>query len=496
VEKGKAMPPGNRPPEGKLRASCPARAAEVITAGGKGTGKTYTLPRICIGADASGSGKTTLTCALLRALKNRSLDPAVFKCGPDYIDPLFHREVAGVYSSNLDLYFFDEPTVKYLLRENSRDRDIAVIEGVMGYYDGLSGTVTDASTYHLASVTETPVILVEDCGGASLTVAARIRGLAEFRGQNFIRAVILNGITEKFYRELAPAIENETGLAVLGYLPRMKDCAIENRHLGLVTAAEIGDLEDKICRLSEQLEKTADVRGILRLANSAPPLALAERCPAEDAAPGQRSIRVGVALDRAFCFYYEDSLNLLRKLGGEILFFSPLEDARLPEGIQGLYPGGGYPELYGERLEKNTAMREDIRRAVGSGIPCIAECGGFMYLHQALIDGEGNRHAMAGVLPGICRKQPGLVRFGYAAYTAKNDTLLCAAGETIRGHEFHYWDSDFPGEDFLAAKPVSGKTWPCIKAGENLFAGFPHFHFYNNPAMAKRFLARCEAYGG
>jgi cobyrinic acid a,c-diamide synthase len=463
---------------------------------GGSMGRPYTLPRVCIGSGASGSGKTTLTCALLRTLKNRQEEPAAFKCGPDYIDPLFHREVTGTHSFNLDLYFFDEPTVNYLLWEHSRDKNIAVIEGVMGYYDGLGGILTDASTYHLASVTETPVILIENCGGASLTIAARIRGLAEFRTPGFIRAVILNGIHEKIYPELAAAIVDETGLAALGYLPRMKDCGIESRHLGLKTPAELGDLEDRIRRLSQQLEKTVDIRGIIELAKSAPPLAVTELFPARDTPPEQKPVRIGVARDRAFCFYYEDNFSILRKLGGELTFFSPLEDAHLPEGLQGLYLGGGYPELYGERLAKNSAMREDIRRAIRSGMPCIAECGGFMYLHQALIDEAGNRHAMADILPGTCRRQPGLVRFGYAAYTAKADTLLCAKGETIRGHEFHYWDSGYPGEDFLAVKPVSGKTWPCITAQENLFAGYPHFHFYANPAMAKRFLMRCEAYGG
>lgn len=457
--------------------------------------KNRALPRVCIGADASGAGKTTLSCALLQALKNRRLKPAAFKCGPDYIDPLFHREVTGIPSSNLDLYFFDGATAKYLLRENSRGRDIAVIEGVMGYYDGLGGASTEAGTYHLASVTETPVVLVADCGGASLTVAARIQGLARFREPSLIRAVILNGASEQFYRELAPVIEGETGIAVLGYLPYMKDCVIESRHLGLVTAAEIEGLGEKIRRLSERLESAVDIPAITRLAGSAPPLDVTEPEIAEHAPPGQR-VRIGVARDRAFCFYYEDALDLLRKLGGELVFFSPLKDDRLPENLQGLYLGGGYPELYGRALSGNTSMLEDLRRALKSGMPCVAECGGFMYLHEALIDTEGNRHPMAGFLPGTCRRRERLVRFGYAAYTAVSDNLLCAAGETIRGHEFHYWDSDFPGEGFRALKPRSGKSWPCIVARENLLAGFPHFHFYANPAMAKRFLGSCEAYGG
>lgn len=461
----------------------------------KGPVQDFTLPRICIGADSSGSGKTTLTCAMLTALKNRGLKPAAFKCGPDYIDPLFHREVTDAHSSNLDLYFFNEETVQYLLRENSRYKDLAVIEGVMGYYDGLRGGATDASTYDLARVTKTPVILIANCGGASLTIAARIRGLLQFRNPSFIRAVILNEASERFYGELKTAVEAETGLTVLGYLPRMKDCAIESRHLGLVTAAEIKDLGDKMRRLAEQLEKTADVPGIIRLAQSAPPLEVRDIRPQKEAKP-ERPIRIGVARDRSFCFYYEDNFTLLRKMGAELVFFSPLEDTRLPEGLKGLYLGGGYPELYGETLSKNTSMLRDVRRALVSGMPCIAECGGFMYLHRILVDRKGNEHVMADFIPGICRMQAGLVRFGYAAYTAKSDTLLCAAGETIRGHEFHYWDSDCPGDSFRAVKPLSGGEWSCIRANENLCAGFPHFHFYTNPDMAKRFLARCEAYGG
>jgi cobyrinic acid a,c-diamide synthase len=183
-------------------------------------------------------------------------------------------------------------------------------------------------------------------------------------------------------------------------------------------------------------------------------------------------------------------------LEAELIFFSPLADARLPEGLNGLYLGGGYPELYAAVLSKNESMLRDVRMAVKSGMPCVAECGGFMYLHRTLVDEKGNSYTMADVILGVCRMRSALVRFGYAAYTAKSDTLLCAAGETIRGHEFHYWDSDCPGDSFSALKPISGREWPCIVSHENLCAGFPHFHFYANPTMANRFLAKCEAYGG
>jgi cobyrinic acid a,c-diamide synthase len=460
-------------------------------------GFEFPLPRVCIAASSSGSGKTTLTCGLLRSLINRNYRPASFKCGPDYIDPLFHREVVGAPASNLDLFLLNEATVKRLFHENTRDKDIAVIEGVMGFYDGLAGTTTEASTWRLARTLGTPVVLIEDCGALSITIAARIKGLVQFREGSGIRAVALNHISEGLYRQLKPVIEEETGIKVLGHLPFMKDCAIESRHLGLVTAPEIQDLSATIDRLAARIEETLDIDAVIALAQTAPPLPVEEeRAGLAEVKAGLSPLRIGIARDRAFCFYYEDGLELLKKLGAELAPFSPLNDSRLPAGLDGLYLGGGYPELYGWLLSGNTSMLRDVREAVLSGMPCIAECGGFMYLHTALIDEQGNRHTLADVIPGSCRKMPRLVRFGYASYTARADNLLCRAGDTLRGHEFHYWESDCPGSDFQAVKPVSEKTWPCVTATENLYAGFPHLHFCSEPLMAERFLDRCRSYHG
>ena len=448
------------------------------------------MPRVCIAAGASGSGKTTFTCGLLGALIRRGLKPVSFKCGPDYIDPMFHREVTGVPSSNLDLFFFDEETMKHLILENSRGRDIAALEGAMGFYDGQGGSSTTGSAWHIATATETPVILIENCAAVSITAAARIKGMASFREPSSIQGVVLNNCGKILYDEIKNVIQGETGIAVLGHIPRLKDCVIESRHLGLVTAAEIGNLKHKLETLALAIEDSVDIDALIALAASAPPLSAGKALGEAPAADGVSRIRIGVARDEAFCFYYPDNLRLLEKLGAELVEFSPLRDSSLPPDLKGLYLGGGYPELHGKTLSENTAMLAGIRNAIRSGIPCIAECGGFMFLHETLTDAAGSVYPMAAVIPGGCRKTAGLVRFGYASYTAARDNLICPAGDTVRGHEFHYWESDNPGDSFTARKPVSGKSWPCIKATETLCAGFPHFHFYSNPGAARRFMEK------
>jgi cobyrinic acid a,c-diamide synthase len=455
------------------------------------------LPRLCVAAGSSGSGKTTFTCGLLGALIRRGLRPASFKCGPDYIDPMFHREVIGAPSTNLDLFFFNEDTLRHLLHENTKvpGRDIAVLEGVMGFYDGQGGSSTQGSTWHVAEATETPTLLVENCAAVSLTAAARIKGMATFREPTRIKGVVLNNCGKALHDEIKNVIQGETGVRVYGYVPYLKDCVIESRHLGLVTAAEIRDLRKKIDTLATVIEENVDVGGLVALAQSAPPLPAGRGV---DESPvsfgGGAAPRIGVARDEAFCFYYPDNLRLLEKLGAELVEFSPLRDARLPAGLTGLYLGGGYPELYGKKLSENKTMLADIGDAIRSGMPCIAECGGFMYLHETLSDAEGIVYPLVGVVKGGCRKTPHLVRFGYAEYTALHDSLLCSAGSAIRGHEFHYWESDNPGSSFAAQKPVSKKEWPCIEATETLCLGFPHFHFYSNPGAARRFVEKCAQY--
>lgn len=444
-----------------------------------------TVPRVLLAGTNSGCGKTTLTCAILQALVDRGLAVSSCKCGPDYIDPMFHSRIIGTKSTNLDPFFFSRDTLCSLLEKNALGRRLSVIEGVMGYYDGIGITDPRASTYEVAKATDTPAVLVVGVGGASLSVLAVIQGFLTLYPDNNIRGVILNRCSPMLYPALAEEIRRRFGPTVtpLGYLPPMPECTLESRHLGLVTAAEVTDLREKLSLLSRQAQETIDLDGLLRLADQAAPLAFTSPPPL----PHRESVRIAVARDTAFCFYYEDSLDVLRDMGAELVDFSPLSDHSLPENIQGLYLGGGYPELRARELSENTAMRQSIRAALGGGLPCIAECGGFMYLTEHIAG-----FPMVGFLPGGCEDKGRLVRFGYVNLTARRDNLLCRAGETIRGHEFHRWDADDPGDGFTARRE-SGRSWNCAVVSPTLYAGFPHFHFCANPSFAESFYSACLA---
>lgn len=449
------------------------------------------LPRILIAAPKSGGGKTTVTCGLLRALIRRGMKPAAFKCGPDYIDPLFHSQVIGAQSGNLDLFFTSEDTARGLLAEGSRGCGVAVIEGVMGYYDGLGGASDTASAAHLARATASPVVLVVDAKGASLSLCATVKGFQSFRPDSNIRAVILNRCTAMQYAMLAPLLEKECSVRVAGYLPDDPRVALESRHLGLVTAQEVQGLREKLDTLADLMEETVDIPALLSLAAEAPPLTCS--LPAPVPVTDRRPV-VAVARDKAFCFYYRENLALLQQLGAELRFFSPLTDSALPAGTDALYLGGGYPELYGPELERNGTMREVIRRAVEEGMPTFAECGGFMYLHRSLTDADGKTYSMAGALDARCWWTGALRRFGYITLTSETDNLLCRGGESIPAHEFHYYDSDDCGGGCLAKKPLRSASWRCVHTSPTLFAGFPHLSFYGNPAFAARFVAAAERY--
>lgn len=435
--------------------------------------------RVLIAGTNSGCGKTTVTLAVLSALKKRGVSVASAKCGPDYIDPMFHRSAIGIPSTNLDPFFFDENTLRFLLAKHGKGMELTVIEGVMGYYDGL-GLTSRASTCELAQKTASPVILTVNAKGASLSNLAQIKGFLDFLPDNNIAGVILNNCTEKVYEALAPEIEDRIGIKPLGFMPHIKDCEIGSRHLGLITADEIDDIEKKLDLLAEQAEKSLDVDGIISLAASAPELSF--QAPAIEK---RDPVRIAVARDKAFCFYYEDSLDVLKEMGAEHVSFSPLNDEKLPDGIHGLYLGGGYPELYAEELSKNVSMRESIRTALSNGLPCIAECGGFMYLTEKIMGSP-----MVDFIPGGAHDTGKLTRFGYVTLTAKADNMLCRAGDTVPAHEFHRWDCDNSGADFTAEK-ADGRSWDCVFATDTLYVGFPHFHFLANLRFAEGFISAC-----
>ncbi len=434
-------------------------------------------PRLMIAGAGSGCGKTTLTCALLESLKRRGYSIAAFKCGPDYIDPMFHSQIIGAPSANIDLFFVDEPRARALFARHAGPLNL--IEGVMGYYDG-TGMDSDAgSSYRVARALDAPVVLVVNARGMALSTAALVKGFERFRAPSGIRGVIFNHVSQAMYPLLRSAVEKETGIRAYGYMPENALCSLESRHLGLVTAQEVENLREKMRLLAEQAERSVDIDGLIELMNAAPPIRARD-------IPARRlgEARVAVARDRAFCFYYRDNLELLERLGATLVPFSPLEDERLPE-CDGLLLGGGYPELYAKRLEENRAMLGSIRAAVSGGLPTIAECGGFMLLAQCI----GNAQ-MAGAIKARCFETDRLVRFGYAAFTARRDCLILRAGESVRGHEFHYYDADAPGDGLEARKP-SGRAWRCGWVSDTLYAGYPHLYFYSNPRVAERFVEKC-----
>lgn len=437
-------------------------------------------------APTSGTGKTAVTCGLLALLKRKGYRPCAFKCGPDYIDPMFHRSVLGVESHNLDLFLADESTVRKIYHNGCSGHDAAVCEGAMGFYDGVAGTTTQASAWHVADTLGLPVIVVIRPKGASLTLAAQLRGLNEFRKPSHIAGIILNDCSKMLFHSLAPMLERETGIPVLGFLPHMEQAEFESRHLGLYTAGEISDLSERIDAIAETMEETLDFERLKTL------------CECENSAVAEtkrakaRGIRLAVARDEAFCFAYAETLEALESAGAEIVPFSPITDDKLPKNVHGLYLSGGYPELHTRELSENLSMRESIRRAVQGGMPTVAECGGFLYLGRQLLDSTGTAYPMVGVLNGTAEKKERLVRFGYASITAKGDSLLFRAGESVPIHEFHYWDSTENGEALTAVKPVSGRSWQCGFMSESMYAGFPHLYFAGYDKMTERWVKAME----
>lgn len=444
-------------------------------------------PRILIAGTSSNAGKTTVTCAVLKALKNRGVKLAGFKCGPDYIDPMFHAKVMGLKSRNLDVVLQGEAGVRFLLARSAAEADFSVIEGVMGIYDGLGMDTEEASSNHIARLTGTPEVLVVDVRGMALSAAALLHGYLTFR-PNLIHGVIFNRCSEAMYPYYKEMVEEQLGIKAYGFLPMVPEAAIESRHLGLVTADEIENLNFKLERLAEAASRTVDLDGLLALGQAAEILDTEDLW--REAAPlSDKPVRIGVAKDKVFCFYYQDNLDLLERLGCELVYFSPLDDKQLPEGLHGLILAGGYPEVFAAELAANTGMLESVRRAVQQGMPTLAECGGFMYLLESLADSEGETHRMTGALNGKSWMTERLVRFGYLSLTAQTDNLMCEAGDQLFAHEFHHSDSDNNGVDLRAAK--KGSEWQCAHASEHLFAGYPHLHFGANLKAARRFVEAC-----
>lgn len=446
--------------------------------------------RILLAAPKSGSGKTLFTCGLLALCKKKEINAVAMKCGPDYIDPMFHRKVLKVPSGNLDSYFTDEDTLRGILTDKMEQSDLTVIEGVMGFYDGLSGISEKASTYDVARLTKTPVLLVVDGKGASVSLAALIRGIRDYREDSHIAGVLLNRVSPAYYERIKAVIEKECELPVLGYLPELSVLSVPSRHLGLLQPEELAGFDTWITEVRDALEKTVDFEGILAVAETAPELQTEE----SGSLPVlSTKVRIALAQDEAFSFFYEENRKLLEKMGAEVCLFSPIHDQELPEETDGLILPGGYPELYAEALSENHSMRNQVRKACEGNMPVLAECGGFLYLQKNLTY-EGKTFDMAGALDGEGFQTKSSVRFGYLDAAAEKPGLLGDAGVSIRGHEFHYFDCSNNGDGFTAKKPLSDKSYPCMIYTAHMAAGFPHFYYESNPEMLYSFLRACESY--
>jgi len=460
------------------------------------------LKRIMIAAPKSGSGKTTITIALLQALKDRGKKLISYKCGPDYIDPMFHKKVIGIPSKNLDTFFTSEETTRYLfLRERNED-ETAVMEGVMGLYDGLGGVRKEGSAYHLACTTKTPIILVVDAKGMGKTVVALIAGFLQYDTEKLIKGVILNRMTKGYFDIIAPVIEGELGVKALGYFPTYNDFKIESRHLGLVMPDEMADIKAQIKGVSEKLSECVDIDMIEKIAEEASDLTVDESKLDENGTKLKEAFEgatfnktdapvIAVAKDEAFCFYYEDNLKLLEAYGAKLEYFSPIHDKALPEKAAGILLGGGYPELYAKELSDNNEMLESIKAAFNAGLPIVAECGGFMYLHKTITDKDGHEYKMVGAIDADCKYTGKLVRFGYIDLKENAPNYL-KDGEIIKGHEFHYFDSTANGDSVTATKPTTGKSYKCIKDRDNLWIGFPHLYYPSNADFAENFVSKCK----
>lgn len=445
--------------------------------------------RIMIAAPKSGCGKTTITCGILQALKNKGLSPCSFKCGPDYIDPMFHRNVIGISSGNLDTFFTDRYKTRWIFKEEYVG-DIAVIEGVMGLYDGVGGIQRQGSSYDLAATLDCPIVLVVDAKGAGKSVLAEIKGFLDYDENHLIKAVILNRTSVAFANILKPLIEEELNIKCLGAVANNGDVTLSSRHLGLVLPGEIDDLQNQLNDISTLITAGIDIDSFIDIARQAKGDFSNDNTPADVAEildENVNTVRLAVARDEAFCFYYRENLELLKKLGVELIEFSPINDTKLPDNISGLLLGGGYPENYLEKLSKNIAMKQAIKSAIESGIPTLAECGGFMYLMEQIEDSDGNAYDMAGYYNGKAFWQGKLVRFGYVIITSNE--------LEIKGHEFHYFDTDNNGDDCMAKKPTGNRSFSCIHREGMSHMGFTHLYYLSSPAFIKNFVEAMKNYG-
>ncbi len=458
------------------------------------------MKRIMIAAPASGSGKTLFTCGLLKVLKDKYQNIISFKCGPDYIDPMFHRAVIGIHSMNLDTYFQSQEEISKCLFQGSgmiqnQAPIFGVIEGVMGVYDGLGGTEEEGSAYHLAKLTHTPIVLILDAHGMGKTMVSVLKGICADDTEHLICGVVLNRTSEAFAKKMKPLIEDAIERPLLGVLPKLPGIDLESRHLGLKLPEEIPHLQQQVERVAETIRTHIDLDLLEQIAivqnqngkRSQETDFVQNSEQNQNQNSNEEALVLAVARDEAFCFYYEQNLQTFREHHIKIREFSPIHDTSLPP-CDGLLLGGGYPELCAQALSDNRSMCQEIQAKLKSGLPSLAECGGFMYLHEYLEDQSGQSYPMVGAIPGKTFDTGKLCRFGYVSLQIGEDTVL--------GHEFHYFDSTSNGSDVMATKPSTGAQYPCMHKGKNHLWGFPHLYYPSAPELTEWFIKQMEVYHG
>ena len=450
------------------------------------------LPRLLIAAPSSGSGKSVIAIGIMAAL-SKAQQVQAFKVGPDYIDPMYHSIATGRPSRNLDSWMLSSDTVASIFQQNARLASLSIIEGVMGLFDGFGSDPFTGSSASIAALLQCPVILVIDCSKLSGTAAAIVHGMHSFSEQVKIAGVICNRVASQNHAEwLKEAIETHTHIPVLGCVPRLETLQIPERHLGLFTVAENPHGARKfITQTADIISGYIDLEKLLTIANNTPAL---QELPLAHSENKTTHVRLAVAQDEAFCFYYEENLDALRRQGAEIIPFSPLTDAHLPENVHGLYFGGGYPELYAQQLSRNQVLREQILQCCQEQMPIYAECGGLMYLTEGITMDQGN-YPLVRAVPGWCSMQPRL-QMGYREVTSLQNTILNRKGDALRGHEFHYSNWHISQEEKAAyhITPRNKKSTSELEgyAAGNILASYIHLHFLQDENLAANFVQCCS----
>ena len=462
-----------------------------------------TRPLVIAGA-ASGVGKTTLAAGIMGACRRRGLKVAPFKVGPDYIDPGFHRLAAGASSRNLDTWLTSANEVRAIYRRAAAAADVSIVEGVMGLFDGRAGAGPGGSTAEISGLIGGAVLLVADCARQARSLAPLLKGFATFDAGTAVAGCILNNVGSARHERILRDAAREAGVTVFGVLPRQPQIMLPSRHLGLVQAGEADAEQEKLELIIDHVQQNIDVDALLALAHAGGGKAAVEDAARgagvgvrEDAAPAAGDgARIAVARDEAFSFYYVDGLEALEEAGAELTYFSPLHDEALP-ACDGVYLGGGYPEVFAAELEANRSMRESVAGAVSGGLPTYAECGGLVYLCRELEE-HGRSRRMAGVLPLAARMTGRRQALGYVEATARRDSILMPAGASVRGHEFHWsaidWSVDDAAYDCYSSRP--DRSTPEGYLTGSLLASYVHIHFGGNRDAAAAFVGACARVRG